>query len=146
MKKLFLAALLLTGCVSPSTLLVNQDGNGYRCATTGWGWGGIMAAEAGHSSCVKDYQRLGYVKLPETTIGTQGGWNKPYVVTKVFGPAEAVGIKPGDEIVAIDGKPVDGLLSMYRAVDGKSVGDKIKVTVKRENKELYFEPVLMEQK
>jgi|ERR1041385_2687501 len=144
---LIAAAALLAGCVSPSAMLVNRQGQTMRCATTGGGYGiagaiAISAANRSYNACVSDYQRIGFVKLPDTTLGAYGEWNKPYVVTKVFGPAEAVGIKAGDEIVAIDGKPVDSVYGAYQAVNGKSAGDKVKVVVRRENQEMTFEPVL----
>ena len=144
---LIAAGVLLAGCVSPSAMLVNRQGQTMRCATTGGGYGiagaiAIQAAQKSYDACVSDYQRIGFVKLPDTTLGAYGEWNKSYVVTKVFGPAEAVGIKAGDEIVAIDGKPVDSVYGAYQAVEGKSAGDKVKVVVRRENQEMTFEPTL----
>ena|SRR5690348_11056903 len=146
--KLLVTALFLSACVSPSTLMVNREGKGVRCATTGYGYGvagaiAMSAAQQSHNSCVSDYGKLGYVKIPDTAVGINVEWNGPMIVKEVKDPAKTVGIQTGDEVLSIDGKPVANTLDTFKALDGKSVGDKVKVVVKRDNRELTFEPVLV---
>ncbi len=54
------------------------------------------------------------------------------------GPADKAGMKEGDLIVAVDGKPVEGLQDQRTILATKKEGDKVKVKVKRgeETKEL----------
>ena len=146
MKKLFIAALFLAGCVSPSAMLVNRQGQTMRCATTGGGYGiagaiAIQAAQKSYDACVSDYQRIGFVKIPETTVGFSSEYS-PLIVVEVQNSAEVVGIKPGDAVVSVDGKPTATLYDVYKVLDGKSAGDKVKVVVRRENQEMTFEPTL----
>ncbi|HKS73869.1 MAG TPA: RIP metalloprotease RseP [Terriglobales bacterium] len=75
------------------------------------------------------------------------GWvaEYPNIVTDLEAgmPAEKAGIKEGDEIVALDGKPVPAIAAMIE--DLKQTKDKpIEITVKRDSKELTFhvQPVL----
>ncbi|MCP5277369.1 MAG: trypsin-like peptidase domain-containing protein [Thiobacillus sp.] len=44
------------------------------------------------------------------------------------------GIVPGDIIIAIEGQPVDGLGKLFSRLDDYSVGDTVKVTVRRQDK------------
>ncbi len=61
------------------------------------------------------------------------------------GGAAAAGIRPtlrdsrgrirlGDLIVAIDGKPIQNNNDLYKALDGRAPGDKVKVTLERDRK------------
>lgn len=75
------------------------------------------------------------------------GWvaEYPNIVTDLEPgmPAEKAGIKEGDEIVALDGKPVPAIAAMIE--DLKETKDKpIDITVKRDGKEMTFrvQPVL----
>jgi regulator of sigma E protease len=77
------------------------------------------------------------------------GWvpQQPNTVTDLESgmPAERAGMKEGDEIVALDGKPVPAIAAMVESL--KQTKDKpIDVTVRRENKEVTFhlQPVLAE--
>ena len=138
-------AVLLSGCVSPSTMLVNQNGQMIRCATMGGGYGiagaiAITAATQAHNGCVSDFQRVGYVKVPDTMLGFTTAWNGPLVITETTGPAAAAGIKAGDKIVSIDDKPVATTYDVYKSREGKSAGDKVKIVVKRNSDFTYSMP------
>jgi S1-C subfamily serine protease len=135
-------AVLLSGCVNPSTMLVNQNGQLIRCATMGGGYGiagaiAITAANQAHNGCVSDFQRVGYVKVPDTMLGVTTAWNGPLVVVEAMGPAAEAGIKAGDQIVSINDKPVATTYDMYKSREGKSAGDKVKVVVKRNSDFTY---------
>lgn len=57
-------------------------------------------------------------------------------------PAEAAGLKPGDVVTAIDGHPVRAFSDAVRALRRRSVGEKVKITVKREGASLDLEATL----
>ena len=46
-------------------------------------------------------------------------------------PADKAGLRPGDVIVAVDGRPVSGSAALGSMIDGHRVGDQIKLTVRR---------------
>lgn len=47
-------------------------------------------------------------------------------------PAANAGLRPGDAVIAIDGKPIDGSLSLVGSVRERTVGDSITLTVLRD--------------
>jgi hypothetical protein len=59
----------LAGCIPPSTLLVNDEGNVSRCASYGTGGYGMETAASLHTSCVTDMKELGDVPLPPVRMG-----------------------------------------------------------------------------
>ena len=76
----FLIVLLL-GCTTPSTLLVNRDGKVVRCAATRYGYGlagaiAIGAAQSAHSGCVTDARRLGFAEIPDASVGVESQFQK----------------------------------------------------------------------
>lgn len=68
MTKRVLAALLilLSGCVSQSTMLRNDKGQTVQCK--GWGFGVIGApiALAEHADCMKKAHAAGYSEVPKS--------------------------------------------------------------------------------
>jgi putative serine protease PepD len=52
------------------------------------------------------------------------------------GPADKAGLKPGDVVLAIDGKNVAGAEELIVAVRSKSPGDTVTLTVRRDGKEI----------
>jgi membrane-associated protease RseP (regulator of RpoE activity) len=62
------------------------------------------------------------------------------------GPAQAAGLAEGDTVVAVDGRPVDGVLTFITAVR-ESPGEPVAVTVERsgERRELSVTPVAVER-
>jgi putative serine protease PepD len=48
------------------------------------------------------------------------------------GPADRAGLRPGDVIVEIDGKPVAGSQELIVAIRSKTPGDRISLTVRRD--------------
>jgi S1-C subfamily serine protease len=49
-------------------------------------------------------------------------------------PAEAAGMRPGDVIAAIDGKPVTSAAQLVNRLDEHKVGDTVRLTVQRDGK------------
>jgi S1-C subfamily serine protease len=150
MELLFLTALLLlSGCVTtPSTMLVNSQGQAMRCATTGYGYGiagaiAISTAGQSHDRCVQDLHKIGYIKIPDVRVGLKSDWKlTPPVVMAVEGPAEQIGLKPGDQILSFDGKVYASEFDVYKLLNTKKLGDTLKVQVRREDAVLDFAPVL----
>ena len=52
------------------------------------------------------------------------------------GPADKAGIKPGDVIVALDGRPMTSALELIVAVRSKAVGESVTLTVRRDGKDI----------
>lgn len=61
-----LALLTISGCVSQSTVLVNDKGQAIACNNSGWGVIGAPVAAAQHSNCLKRAQAAGY-RVPTVT-------------------------------------------------------------------------------
>jgi regulator of sigma E protease len=95
-------------------------------------------------------QTLQKTLLPEAYGISQMGYaglvpEQPNIVTDLESgmPAEKAGIKEGDEIIAMDGKPVPAIAAMIQSL--KQTKEKpVDLTVRREGKELTFrvQPVL----
>jgi putative serine protease PepD len=58
------------------------------------------------------------------------------------GPAAKAGIRPGDIIVAFEGKPVRTPDALIVAIRARAVGDTVNLTVKRDGKEIELKMVL----
>ena len=56
--------------------------------------------------------------------------------------AEKAGLKPGDVVVAVDGKPTADILSIFRIIRAKHVGDTVAVEFLRGEKAQRVEAVL----
>jgi len=57
---IILAVAFLSGCATPSELLVNPQGRVMRCSAAGWGLIGAPLAYQSFDRCVADLERLGY--------------------------------------------------------------------------------------
>ena len=58
------------------------------------------------------------------------------------GSAQAAGIQANDVIIAVDDKKVDSYADLSKILDSKSVGDKVDVTILRNDQEMHFEVTL----
>jgi len=63
MRSALILLALLGGCVSPSQMMVSNDGRMARCAASGWGYIGAPLAYHTVSTCVSDYESIGYRKM-----------------------------------------------------------------------------------
>ena len=61
-------------------------------------------------------------------------------------PASKAGIKPGDIVIAVDGKPVTNAAELRNAIGLQRVGSKVKLTLIREGKELRVDASIEEPK
>lgn len=61
MKRLFLiGAVILGGCVSHSTVLVNSKGEEQYCEATGYGLVGMQISSYRYTSCVNEAGKKGF--------------------------------------------------------------------------------------
>lgn len=60
--------LLLSGCVSETSVLRNQAGQTVDCSQWGFGLIGAPVAMAAHSDCMKKAQAAGYSEAPAQAI------------------------------------------------------------------------------
>jgi S1-C subfamily serine protease len=136
--------LLSSACVSPSTLLVNRDGRVIRCATTGYGYGvagaiAIGAAQSAHNACVRDAQRLGFVKLPEAFAGINFDPKaRPLKITNVTSPAQEAGIRKDDVLLELDETKVEDAFGVLQQMSKKQVGEALTVKIERNGKTIEF--------
>ncbi len=52
--------LILTGCATPKTVLVNSKGEERYCEATGYGFVGVMLANNRHTDCVNTAGKDGF--------------------------------------------------------------------------------------
>jgi S1-C subfamily serine protease len=57
-------------------------------------------------------------------------------------PAERAGLKEGDVITAVDGRPINTFDELQRIVFHKEAGDRLKLSVNREGESLEITAVL----
>ncbi len=104
--------------------------------------------------------KIDFVKVAETvnrtsarsrvTAGTipEFGYNgEGYKISGVTegGPAEKAGLKSGDVIIKFGSKKISNIYDFMYAISNYKPGDKVNVTVLRENKEFTFEVELIEK-
>jgi serine protease Do/serine protease DegQ len=73
---------------------------------------------------------------------------KGVVVSQVANksPAQKAGIKPGDIVISVDGKPVTNVAELRNVIGLQRVGEKVKLIVIREGKELTLTALIEEPK
>ena len=82
---------------------------------------------------------------PKPRLGVQGSADAGNcVITAIFPgmPAERAGLKEGDVITAVDGRPINTFDELQRIVFHKESGDRLKLSVSREGKSLEITAVL----
>lgn len=67
------ALMLVVGCASTSTQMVNDKGQVANCGASGWGWIGAPMALAMSQDCIAKYQAAGYheVGMPAPAANTK---------------------------------------------------------------------------
>lgn len=60
------------------------------------------------------------------------------------GPAEKVGIQPGDVVLSVNGKPIDGAVDLRRTLGAIKPGSTVTLQVNRRGKPMEFKPALGE--
>jgi membrane-associated protease RseP (regulator of RpoE activity) len=133
-------AIGLSGCVSPSQMFVNPQGQVMRCSASGWGWAGAPLANSAFNKCVDDMTAIGYAKLE--TVGlvgiqlTRSEASPPLVqVVSPGSPAAVAGILAGDELYEVDNQAVNSSAAANQALFG-DVGKPVNLKLRRSGKEL----------
>jgi S1-C subfamily serine protease len=92
------------------------------------------------------------VRVPAREAPAKKAWlgvalNEQALVMDVFedSPAEKAGIRAGDVITGIDGRPVEDAHLIIAVVSGKRPGDKITVKLSRGDETLEVEAVVAEK-
>jgi serine protease Do len=60
--------------------------------------------------------------------------------------ADLAGLEPADRVLSIDGQEVQTVAQANAVLDGKKVGDKVRIAVERNNQKQTFEITLSEYK
>ncbi len=142
---LLAAALVLVACATPSTTLVNQDLQTVRCSATSRGHSGTPSVLANRDRCVREFLSTGYVELPDVVLGIKPSFAgaAPSVQEVITGsPADKAGMKPGDVIQSMDGRPVQSFKDFVEALKSKRAGDVLPIVARRGGAALEFAPVL----
>ncbi|MBR4422348.1 MAG: trypsin-like peptidase domain-containing protein, partial [Erysipelotrichaceae bacterium] len=89
---------------------------------------------------VKDRAALGVRVYTSSSYYSSNG----VLISEVIagGSAEAAGLQANDTIIAIDGKTVESYADLSKILDSKLVGDKVDITVLRNDQEMHFEVTL----
>jgi len=135
--------LVCAGCVTPSTLLVNDQGHVARCSAHGYGVMGVATAGEIHRRCVVDRQTLGYVPLAAVWLGVHTAPGTDVIAR--FSPqsqAPAAGLRVGDRLLRVNGRPVLPPPALMRTLAGKQAGEMVEVTIARDMQELVFSVLL----
>jgi len=138
-------ALLLAGCATPFTTLVNKDMETVRCNATSRGRTGTPSVLANRDRCVLEFKSTGYVELPDVVLGIKPSFAgaAPSVQEVVTGsPADKAGMKRGDVIQSMGGYQVQSFSDFVGALQSKRAGDVLTVVVRRGGETLELGPVL----
>lgn len=143
--RLLVVALLLAGCATPSTTLVNQEMQSVRCSATGMGHSGTPSDLANLDRCVRELKNMGYVELPNVVLGIKPLFigAAPTVLEVIpDSPADKAGMKPNDVIQSMGGIQVRSFNDFVDALNSKRAGEVLPVVVRRGGATLEFAPVL----
>jgi membrane-associated protease RseP (regulator of RpoE activity) len=139
------AAVLLTGCATPYTTLVNKDMETVRCYATSRGRTGTPSVLANRDRCVLEFKSTGYVELPDAVLGIKPSFAgaAPSVREVITGsPADKAGMKPGDVIQSMGDYQVQSFKDFVGALNSKRAGEVLPVVARRGGETLEFAPVL----
>jgi hypothetical protein len=143
---LLTSAATVAGCVTPSMLLINDQGQVIRCSAQGWGYVGAPMAQMAQESCVKDYKKVGYYELPDVVVGFifEPGSTRIKSVT-AGSAAEEVGVRAGDLVTQIDGRAIRNNRDLADLLAHWKAGDMLVIDVTRGAETLEFRPVVRQR-
>lgn len=110
---------------------------------------GIMQQLISHGQVVRPYVGLGYGGNIDRNIAAQYKLPVDYGViirdVDTRGPSAAAGIRPGDILVAIDGKRINNWNDLLRELFTKRPGDRVRLDVVRDGATKPFEVILAQR-
>jgi len=97
------------------------------------------AAQSAHDTCVRDAQRVGFIKLPEAFAGIYFDPKaRPLRVANVTTPAQEAGIQKDDVLLELDGTKIEDAFGVLQQMSKKQVGDVLRVKIERNGKPIDF--------
>ncbi|MFN7987121.1 MAG: M20/M25/M40 family metallo-hydrolase [Thermoanaerobaculia bacterium] len=100
------------------------------------------APAAGGAAAAPPARRVSFGTMPDFSFEGPGVKVEAVVPGS---PAEKAGVKPGDVVLALDGKAVASLRDFSEKLKGMSPGQVVKATLRREGKELELSVTLVER-
>lgn len=137
-------AFLLAGCVSHSQVMVNNQGQWYRCSSWGHGLEGVVMAGQIHSDCLASMRAVGYIEIEKAgVVGIVFADAMPIdtvpTILKIAdsSPAAEVGLKSGDKLLLVDSIRVRTINEARMALFGLA-GTSVNLTILRNDQQLNF--------
>jgi S1-C subfamily serine protease len=133
----YIVIIAMSGCASYSQIMINAQGQMYRCGSYGSGLVGIAHANQINEDCIESLRSAGYIELEKAgvigiTLGDQSQTDTILTIIKVAdnSPAFSSGIHQGDVLVAINEQSVRKLLDAKVLLFGLA-GTKVSLTTRR---------------
>lgn len=133
----------VAGCATYSQVFVNADGHIMQCAATGQGVIGMATASNAVRSCTANMLAAGYIEIERAgVIGVSLSTSEPGSPVRILkvadlSPAQAAGIRPGEQIISIDGQPVLNVTDAKHLLFGLAGTEVEVVILKRDEKKAY---------
>jgi len=128
---------ICTGCATHSQVLVNAEGQTYRCASWGQGLVGVIQSANIQNDCISSMKAMGYVEIEKASaVGIIFRDSLSSQVLKVIpkSPAEIAGIHSGDVILMVDNISVRTQKETRVLLFGE-IGTMAKLRIKREGEQ-----------
>lgn len=109
----FLLTITVIGCATYSQMMINAQGQMYKCGAYGHGLGGMTQANQINEDCISTMKAAGYIELERA--GVVGFYYSEPLATDTAlsilkvspnSPAAFAGIRAGDILVSIDNQKV----------------------------------------
>lgn len=142
MKTLFLSiplTVILSGCASYSQILINAQGQMYRCGAYGQGVYGVAQANQIQDDCLSSMKAAGYIEIEKA--GVVGIYFSEQLLTDTLlsvlkvvpnSPAEIAGVRGGDIIISIDNQKVRKAMDAKLLLFGLA-GTPVALSLSRDN-------------
>jgi PDZ domain len=135
-----LLMVMISGCVTPSTMLVNSEGKIIRSYGYGTGIAGAIAigtAQQMHDTCVNDAILIGFIPIPKAGFGFHADLKtNPLKIIEVGENARSAGMLVGDLLLEVDSIPVAHYFTSLRFLNTKKPGDNVTVKIQRDREVL----------
>jgi serine protease Do len=134
--------MTIVGCASYSQIMINAQGQMYRCGSYGSGLIGIAHANQINEDCIQSMRSAGYIELEKAgvigaTFANQTEADTILTIIKVAdnSPASASGIRQGDVLASINGQRVRKIADAKVLLFGFA-GTKLSIVVRRNTQDI----------